>query len=195
MLRTPILVAVALAIAFTGGIYSSIAAIEANDAFDVLKIGPWTASPLAQTSEANPYAKARRARDGGFALGQAEGLVFTAEYDSAGRPLDGGCGYRIAGAAPTNRLWILRLVDPSGETLPATPAFPASLHSAGIQRASDGSFAISLDNVAQSGNWLQLDRRGRFLVELTLFDTPAAGNFGVVDLTMPAIERLECPDA
>lgn len=195
MLRTPLLVALALAIAFAGGIYSSVAAIEADDTFDVLEIGPWTASPLAQTSDANPYAKARRARDGGFALGQAEGLAFMAEYDSAGRPLDGGCAYRIAGTAPTNRLWILRLVDPSGETLPVTPAFPASLHSAGIQRAPDGSFTILLDQTAQSGNWLRLERDGRFLIELTLFDTPAAGNFGVVDLTMPAIQRTGCADA
>jgi hypothetical protein len=195
LLRTPILVAIALTIAFAGGVVSSLKAIEASDPFDVLAIGPWQANPRAQTASANPYEKARRARAGGFALGQAEGLVFAAATDSAGSPLDGRCAYRLDGQTPASRLWVLRLAGPDDRTLPSEETFPASIHSNGVLRRADGSFSLRLDATARSGNWIRLDHEGRFLIEMTLFDTPAAGNFGLVDLAMPQIERGNCRDA
>ncbi|WP_099865128.1 DUF1214 domain-containing protein [Pararhizobium haloflavum] len=195
MLRTPLLVALALAIAFAGGIYSTIAAIEADDAFDVLAIGPWEATPLAQTDAANPYAKARRARTGSFALGQAEGLLFRTAADSTGARLRGTCSYRIAGQTPPSRLWVMRLTTTAGATLDSPDIFPQTVHSNDLLRAPDGTFAVRLDGQARSGNWIRLAHDGPFEIEITLYDTPAAGNFGLIDLAMPSVERLDCDDA
>lgn len=195
MFRAPFFVAVSLAIAFAGGIWSSLAVIDADEAIDVVRIGPWEATPRAQTIAANPYAKARRAREGAFPLGQAEGLVFRARTDSSGEPLRGSCSYSIIGQTPASRMWTLQLTDPAGAVLRGEPALPAALHSYVLQRRPDGSFVIRLDADARSGNWIHLDRVGPFAVKLTLFDTPAAGNFGLIDLTMPEIRREGCADA
>lgn len=195
MLRAPFFVALALVVAFSGGVFSSIAAIEANQTFETVAIGPWVATPLAQTAAANPYAKARRAREGDFPLGQAEGLAFHARTDSAGRPLSGRCAYLLAGNTPASRLWTLHLTDGSEDRIEGKGIFPRAMHSTRLQRRPDGSFTLHLDDTARSGNWIKLDHEGPVVLHLTLFDTPAAGNFGLIDLTMPVIERVECRDA
>lgn len=195
MLRAPFFVALALVVAFSVGVFSSIAAIEANQSFEAVSIGPWVATPLAQTAAANPYAKARRAREGEFPLGQAEGLAFHAAADSAGRPLSGRCAYRITGNTPPSRLWTLHLTDTAQEVLEGEGTFPRAMHSTRLQRQPNGTFTLHLDETARSGNWIKLDHSGRVVLHLTLFDTPAAGSFGLIDLTMPSIERVECRNA
>ena len=78
MFRTPFLIATALAVAFGLGILSSIYALRATVGFGAIALGPWTAFPAAQTVDADPYAKAHRARDGRLLLGGAAlaGMVF-----------------------------------------------------------------------------------------------------------------------
>ena len=85
LFRTPLVIATALAVAFGLGILSSIYALRATVGFGAITLGPWTAFPAAQTINADPYAKAHRARDGRLLLGGAEGLVFTAATDSDNR--------------------------------------------------------------------------------------------------------------
>lgn len=195
MLRVPFLVATALAIAFSGGVASVKWAIDADDPFESLYVGPWQATPLAQTEAANPYAKARRALEGTLALGQAEGLVFRAGTDSAGAPLTGNCAYRVTGRTPASRLWTLRITDSRGATLPVPEEFPRSAYSGDLLYGPDNTVTIVLDREARSGNWVKLAHGGRFEVELTLFDTPAAGNFGLIEFPMPEIERGDCDNA
>jgi hypothetical protein len=195
VLKTPLLVATALAIAFGGGIWSSLRALEATQSLGSLRIGAWETNPLAQTEAADPYAKALRARNGTFALGQAEGLVFRSETDSTGQPLRRDCAYRIEGRFPPARLWVLQLTDGEGSSLSLPAPFSSSLHGQAILRAADGTFTIALDGRARAGNWLKLEGEGAFAVRVTLFDTPAAGSFGLVDLAMPDIERLSCTTA
>lgn len=195
MLRAPFYIAIALAVAFAGGTWSAIEAIKADAVLDVVTIGPWEASPRAQTATATPYAKARRAREGDLPLGQAEGLDFRARTDSAGRQLTAECAYSVSGQTPASRMWILSITDPGGTPRSGTPAFPAAIHSFSLARAADGSFTIHLDGQAQSGNWMKLQRAGSFALHLTLFDTPAAGSFGLVDVVMPEITREGCRDA
>ncbi len=192
MLKTPLLVATALVIAFGGGIWSSLRAIEATESLGSLRIGAWETNPLAQTDAADPYAKALRARSGTFALGQAEGLVFRSVTDSAGSPLRRDCAYRLEGRFPAARLWVLQLIDGRGASLSAPAPFSSSLHGQAIIRDADGTFTLWLDRKARSGNWLKLDGEGAFAIRVTLFDTPAAGSFGLVDLAMPDIERVSC---
>lgn len=195
MLRAPLLVAIALAIAFAGGVWSSAYALRHVEGFDSLTIGPWRAWPQLQTARADPYALAYRARAGAILLGEAEGLAFTASTDSRGHPLSGMCGYEIKGTTPAARFWTLRIIDPTGRPVADGPALPASFQSHDVLRDADGSFVIHATAHPVSGNWMVLDHPGPVVFALTLFDTPAAGNAGLMQLEMPAIERQDCGHA
>lgn len=195
MLRLPILVAIALAIAFAGGIASSIYALKRFQGFDTIAIGPWLARPDLQTDRADPYAKAHRARQGDVLLGEAEGLVFTASTDGAGRPLSGTCSYVISGSTPSARFWTLRATDPEGRPLDGNPDLPHAFQSHDVLRDSTGAFTITASARPAPGNWLAMNHEGPISFVLTLLDTPTAGNAGLIKLAMPSIRRTGCASA
>lgn len=197
MLRIPLVIAVALAIAFGLGVAGSVWALRATAGFGAIALGPWIAFPTAQTVDADPYAKAHRARDGRLLLGGAEGLAFTAATDSDGRRLVEHCRYRIEGLTPPARLWSLHAVDRDGNPLAGTrPGLPTGLNGWSVLRRPDGSFAVDIASAAAPGNWLAVpEGRAPFMLVMTLLDTPTAGSSGLIDLAMPGIARLGCADA
>ncbi|MGQ3211601.1 DUF1214 domain-containing protein [Shinella sp.] len=197
MFRTPLVIATALAVAFGLGILSSIYALRATVGFGAIALGPWTAFPAAQTTDADPYAKAHRARDGKLLLGSAEGLTFTAAKDSENRTLVENCRYEIQGITPPARLWTLHAADRNGNPLPGTlPGLPTGLNAWSVLRSADSSFSIRIAASATPGNWLAVPQgKAPFLLVMTLLDTPTAGSSGVIDLAMPGITRLDCADA
>lgn len=195
MLRVPVLVAIALAIAFSGGIASGVYALRFMEGFDVIAIGPWTARPELQTKRADPYAMAHRARTGDILLGEAEGLAFVATADSAGRPLSGRCTYAVTGLTPTARFWTFRVTDAADRPLEGDPRLPHAFHSHSVVRNSEGAFTIVASAEPSPGNWLAMAHKGPVRFVLTLFDTPTAGNAGLIALEMPAIERRSCGNA
>jgi hypothetical protein len=197
LFRIPLVIAVALAIAFGLGVSGSVWALRATVGFGAIALGPWTAFPAAQAIDADPYAKAHRARDGRLLLGGAEGLAFTAATDSEGRNLLRRCRYRIEGITPPARLWTLHAADREGNLLSGTrPDLPTGINAWSVLRRSDGSFVIDIAADAAPGNWLAIpEGREAFLLVMTLLDTPTAGSSGVIDLTMPGIARLDCADA
>ncbi|ANH03524.1 MULTISPECIES: DUF1214 domain-containing protein [Shinella] len=197
MFRTPLVIATALAVAFGLGILSSIYALRATVGFGAIALGPWTAFPTAQTVDADPYAKAHRARDGKLLLGSAEGLTFTAATDSANRTLVENCRYEIRGITPPARLWTLHAADRNGNPLEdARPGLPTGLNAWSVLRGADSTFSIRIASSATPGNWLAVpEGRAPFLLVMTLLDTPTAGSSGVIDLAMPGITRLDCADA
>ncbi|MCX8998481.1 DUF1214 domain-containing protein [Rhizobiaceae bacterium BDR2-2] len=193
MLKTPLMVAIALVIAFAGGLWSALATLDATSGLSAIRIGPWEAFPAAQTVNADPYARAHRARDGKLLYASAEGLSFTARTDAAGAPLDAACTYRLAGMAPPARLWTLFAApQPDAPSVPA--GRPTGLNSRMILKEADGSFAITLSAAARPGNWLALPASGRFTLVFDLFDTPAANSTGISGVPMPELTRLECGD-
>lgn len=197
MFRTPLVIATALAVAFGLGILSSIYALRATVGFGAIALGPWTAFPAAQTIDADPYAKAHRARDGKLLLGAAEGLTFTAAKDSENRSLVENCRYEIQGITPPARLWTLHAADRNGNPLPGTlPGLPTGINAWSVLRSADSSFSIRIAASATPGNWLAVpEGKAPFLLVMTLLDTPTAGSSGVIDLAMPGITRLDCADA
>lgn len=94
------------------------------------QIGPWTTSDATGSADAGPLLRARIALRGLLALTAREAIYLNAATDSAGRPLDGGCTYRIAGAAPAARWWSITAYDADGYLI-ATPAGRYSIGSAG----------------------------------------------------------------
>lgn len=191
--RVPLYIALALLIAFGGGIMATLYALNASSGFGAIRLGAWEAFPRAQTTDADPYAKSHRARAGQLLLGTAEGLRFTATQDEDGQPLRASCRYEISGQTPPARLWTLYVTDRNGNAIEPRPGLPVGLNSWGVARNPDSSFTITIGRRAEPGNWLPLpDAEQPVALALTLFDTPTAGSSGLIDLSMPVLRRVGC---
>ncbi len=195
MFRIPLLVALALSVAFGVGIASVVSALKATVGFGAIALGPWIAFPDAQTANADPYARAHRARAGKLLLGGAEGLQFTAAVDDGGAKLSSACAYDITGLTPPARFWTLYATNANDVALRSGPELPSAFNALTVLRKRDSSFVIHVSAEAQPDNWLAIRQTGPFKLVLTLLDTPTAGSSGVIDLTMPKIVRTGCDNA
>lgn len=195
MFRIPFLVALALAIAFGGGIASAVWALKATVGFGSIAIGPWVAFPEAQTINADPYAKAHRARAGELLYGGAEGLTFSAQTDDKGQKLQAACSYDVTGLTPQARFWTLYAANADGLPLRPGSDLPSALNSWTVLRSENSNFTIHVSPNAQPDNWLAVRHAGTFRLVLTLLDTPTAGSSGLIDLAMPVITKTGCGDA
>ncbi len=195
MFRVPFLIALILVIAFGGATASAIYALRATVGFGSIDIGPWKAWPLAQTENADPYAKAHRARAGKLLLGQAEGLAFVATNDSNGDALTTDCRYMVRGRTPQARLWTLHATDANDALMQIDRGFPQAYPSQSVLKDPAGIFEIEIANRPAAGNWLAVAKGSMpFKLVLTLFDTPTASSSRLIDLYMPDIVRLGCAD-
>jgi hypothetical protein len=192
MLKNAFLTLVALAIAIGGGGGSVWYALKAQNGVGAIRIGQWTAFPYIGTPAADPYSKARVAREGVLALGQAEGLSFVAERDSGGEQLKRECAYKIEGGFPTARFWTLYAADQSLGVVETGKPRPAALQSYQVLRKPDNSVIISVGNRPSPGNWLLSNGSGTMYFVLTFYDTPIASSTGLSDVTLPQILKVGC---
>jgi hypothetical protein len=193
MLRLPLLVAFALAVAFGIGIGSAVGMLDASSGFGAIRLGPWAAFPQAQTAKADPYARAHRARAGKLLLAAAEGLQFQADTDDSGARLSPRCTYAMDGQTPPARFWTLFLADQDMEPLRPAAYRPEAFNAWNVLRRPDGSFRILISARAQPGNWLAIPGDQPFRIVLTLLDTPTAGSSGLLELKMPSLTQVSCP--
>ncbi len=136
MFRVPFLIAIALTIAFGGGIWSTLIALDATIGFGAIKLGSWEAFPQAQTVQADPYAKSHRANAGKLLYASAEGLTFIAAIDEAGDRLTGNCSYRVTGHTPPARFWTLFAAVPGAARRSRNPTCrPRSIPASSCTRA------------------------------------------------------------
>ena len=192
MFRTVFLIAFALSLAIGGGAASAWVMIDRGFGFGAVDVGPWTAYPDLGTPAADPYSRARFARQGYLAIGQAEGIVFTAMRDSLGLPLSSSCTYQVEGPIPPSRLWTLHTAQQEIGEPGSSASAGAALHSLAILRREDGSFDIPVSRHPAPGNWLRVDGSGPFALVLTLYDTAVATTSRAVDVDLPLIRRLAC---
>jgi hypothetical protein len=192
MLRIAALALLVLAVAIGVGAGSAWYALDAEEGIGALTVGNWTAYPDIGSPDADPYAKARIARDGVLALGRAEGLSFIARRDSAGDGLDRACRYTIEGPFPPARFFTLYAADRTLTPLPRRGLRAAALHSYALLRNSDNSITIATGTQAAPGNWLALPGSGPFALVLTLYDTPIATSTGIDEVALPQIIRGAC---
>ena len=192
MLKNAILTLLSLVIAIGLGGYSVWYALNAQDGVGAIRIGQWTAFPEVGTLAADPYSKARVAREGVLALGQAEGLAFVAERDDAGEPLKRECTYTIEGGYPTARFWTLYAADQSLGVIDTGKARRSALQSYEVLRRPDNSVVISVGNRPAPGNWLLTGGSGKMYFVLTFYDTPIASSTGLSDVTLPRILKAGC---
>lgn len=182
---------VAIAVAIGGGTASVWYVLQAQEGVGALTVGGWTAFPSIGTPDADPYAKARIARDGVLPLGRAEGLAFIADRDSAGNRLRRECDYRIEGVTPTARFWTLFAAD---ETLVALGdgSGVAAVQSRQILRKADNSFTVAVGPHPMQGNWVRVGGVGPLALVLTLYDTPVTGGSGLSAFELPQVLRAGC---
>jgi hypothetical protein len=192
MLKNAILTLLSLAIAIGLGGYSVWYALNAQDGVGAIRIGQWTAFPEVGTLNADPYSKARVAREGVLALGQAEGLAFVAERDDAGEPLKRECTYTIEGGYPTARFWTLYAADQSLGVIDTGKPRQSALQSYEVLRRPDNSVVISVGSRPAPGNWLLTGGSGKMYFVLTFYDTPIASSTGLSDVTLPRILKAGC---
>src|SRR5690606_16425036 len=166
--------------------------LKANESVGAVTIGEWTAFPSIGTPGADPYSKARVAREGLLALGRAEGLPFSAQHDSDSKPLRRECSYRIEGPVPTARFWTLYAADTSGAVIRAGERRSSALHSYQLIRLVDNSVSIAAGAYPAPGNWLALSGAGPMTLVLTFFDTPIAASTGAADIVLPSIVKVDC---
>lgn len=141
MFRVPLLVALALIVAFGGGIGTAVGA-EGDGRFRLDRNRSWVAFPEAQTVSADPYAKAHRARAGELLYGGAEGLAFTALTDDTGARLSAACSYDVSGMTPPARFWTLYAAAADGTALMPGAELPSAINSWTVLRAEDSRFVI-----------------------------------------------------
>lgn len=186
MLKSLLLTALTLVIALGGGAGSVWLIMEEVPDFGAMTIGEWSVNPTEGTPQADPYAKARFAREGKLSLGAAEGAQFVASRDSTGQPLRGSCDYVVTGSVPASRFWTMHAVQPGA------PDAPRSLPSLALLRDSDGSFSIALSQYPAPGNWLQIGGTGAYRLVLAVYDTPTIGSADLAEITLPRIVRERC---
>lgn len=192
MFRTVFLIAFSLSLAIGGGAASAWFMIDRGFGFGAVDIGPWTAFPDRGTPAADPYSRARFARQGYLAIGQVEGIVFTAMRDSLGLQLSSACAYQVEGPVPPSRLWTLHTAQHENGGVETSGPAGTALHSLAILRREDGSFDIPVSRHPSPGNWLRVSGSGEFALVLTLYDTAVATTSRAVDVELPLIRRLAC---
>ena len=192
MLKNALLALLTLAIAVGGGAASVWYALESQQGVGAVGVGGWIAHPDIGTPDADPYTKARIAREGILALGRAEGVPFVAQRDSSGQPLRAECAYTVEGSIPAARFWRLCATDALQHNLRSDGDRYAALQSYELVRAPDDSVSIAVGSRPRPGNWLFVRASGPMVLVLTLYDTPIStgGDFG--GLAMPQVLRVGC---
>lgn len=144
MIRTLFLTAVVLFLSLGGGAASVWYLLRGNVGVGAVDISGWTAFPEVGTRDADTYSKARFAREGGLALGQAEGIAFFARRDRDGQPLRRECSYVIEGSVPAARFWTLYAADAERVVLPLIGRRLPALHSRDLLRSRDEPIVIGI---------------------------------------------------
>lgn len=191
MIRTILLTALSCIVALGLGGGSAWFALDRADALGALNAGKWVAYPEAGTDRADPYTRARIARNAALPLAPAEGLVFTRRSDEADNPLRAECQYVLAGRLPSARFWTLHVASLSTTTSMADTERRAALHSRALLRQPDGSIRITIGPKIRAGNWLPVSGEGPFRLVLSLYDTPLGSGTSITPLGMPTMTLEE----
>lgn len=180
--------AVFIGVALLGGIGSSWYMIEVGTSLTTIKSGPWVSWPAVATPDADPYTRARIARQGSLPISGSVARIFEARTDNSGQRLHSSCDYSVVSRGLQDGWWTLAVYDDNGHLIP-NPAERYAFNSSTVARSADGSFTVTLARDARPGNWLPTSGAGRLTLVLTLLefndDILRAGE-------LPEIKRVAC---
>ncbi|MEM8749402.1 MAG: DUF1214 domain-containing protein [Pseudomonadota bacterium] len=185
-----LLIILTLGLGLGGGL--SWYSVQENHGFGALRIGGWTAWPLAGYQDADPYTRAKVAAAGEVPLGAAEGVAFHARLDDDGKPLQRECAYLVKGQTPPARLWTLTAHELGGAALKQANGSPSNAVSQQLLRLANGQFEVHVGPRLAAGNWVETRGSGPYEMVMRLYDTPISSNSGASDTFMPSIEALGC---
>ncbi|OYY89747.1 MAG: hypothetical protein B7Y45_10780 [Sphingomonas sp. 28-66-16] len=154
-------------------------------------IGPWQTGRDFGTARASPYIRAVVALRGLLALPAHEARYYTAATDSAGRPLDGNCRYRIEGGALPAAWWSLTLYDPAGYLVDNSAGIHA-IGSAGLPPAEAVHWTVTMAPDRQPGHWLPTGRARRVQLTLRAYLPQDGGTGDLTTAQLPVITREGC---
>ena len=159
--------------------------------FGAYHVGPWTAWPRVGGPDSDPYSRAALARRGEAPLGRDEGLMFVANLDSHGNPLDGQCEYRVTNSSTAARFWTLSLANATGAPL-VNSVGRYFYTSSDVLRREGGAFDIVVSRRARPGNWLSPAEAGTFVLVLRLYEESIDTSARLDASHLPSIMRLGC---
>ena len=183
----------ALTALWFGGLISSGPSIG-----NAINIDGWTSDWSIGSENANPYVRARVARNGLLAMQKEEAVYFVKTVDDAGDPLIDTCTYQVSGGRYPAGWWSITLYDgdsklPMNEDERLSFDQTAAEAHAG-ESGADWTFVVSPTMPSDPDtSWVSSRAAGAFDLMLRLYqpsvdvlDDPA------VELTPPSIERLSC---
>ena len=158
--------------------------------------GPWRASLLAGSPDADLWTRARVAVGGLLALNREETMYYVATADSGGRPLASQCTYRVSGRPPRARWWSVTAYA-DDFFLFDNPERRYSVNGLTSRLDSAGRFAfVSAPQAPPTGTqdtWLPTPGKRGLLFTLRVYNPEAALAAAPESLEPPRIERVgEC---
>jgi hypothetical protein len=191
------------------GVAAAVLQIRAGVSADRVQNGPWS-THLAQGSAAAPaLTRARVALGGLLALPRSEAMYFVATTDSALKPLDGRCRYRIEGPALDADWWSITLYEGAGWLVPNdADRWSVPGHAPARDARGRWSFEVGPErpqtpavNVSDAGNaewdsgapvWLPTGGVERFDLTLRAYQPGRALQGDPATVALPRIRRVDC---
>ena len=157
---------------------------------NLVKVGPWTSSTLAGSTDADMYTRARVALEGLLALGRDETMYYVARHDDAGRPLRSDCSYRVEGLPPPARWWSITAYADDLFLFDA-PNRQYSLNSGTARLDASGRFALMTGpNAIEGLHWLPTPGQRGLVLTLRLYNPAPDLQAAPARLQPPSIKAI-----
>ena len=165
---------------------------------DAISIDDWRSDWSIGSENADPYVRARVARNGLMGLRKEEAVYFLKTVDNAGDALSEACTYRVSGGSFPAAWWSITLYD-ADNRLPMNDDARLSFDQSQAEgragtSASDWSFIVSSSAPEPPDTaWVSSRAGGAFDLTLRLYQPSAALlEDPSATLSPPEIERLSC---
>ena len=212
-MSSPLRLAGAAALSIALGLFSAYQSVRSGFAGGEVSNGPWRASFVTGSPEADLYTRARVAVGGLLALAPSETVYFTADRDGESRPLDARCDYRVTGEELPARWWSVTLYA-ADQFLTENPAGRYSFSQTTLARPPGGPWSLIVSSEPQPGaasgarsegaaraeppepvNWLPSGKPGAtgpFSLTLRLYNPRPAVYQEPAAIALPSIQREAC---
>ena len=158
---------------------------------NAINVDEWRSDWSIGSENADPYVRARVARNGLMGLRKEEAVYFLKTEDDAGEALSEACTYRVRGGDLPAAWWSITLYD--GQSMLPSNEDSALSYDQSRAGAAEWEALIADKRPEDEGAWISSRNAGAFDLTLRLYvpdqallDTP-----GTV-LSPPTVERIEC---
>ena len=167
---------------------------KASWAGSSVRVGPWTGSTLAGSTDADMYTRAKVALDSLLALGRDETMYYMARHDDVGQPLRSACSYRVEGLPPPARWWSITAYADDLFLFDA-PNRQYSLNGSTARLDASGRFTLVTGHKAMDGwHWLPTPGQRGLVLTLRLYNPGSDLQAAPERLQPPSIKAIgACP--